>query len=98
MCVPLSSQCSVQVILFFFLQILFRWVYADIPVLPPREREREREKCWQLCRSMFKESACCLVFALPVFHCSLLIVTDVAGCFKSSGFHFPGELSFDGYQ
>ena len=63
-----------------------------------REREREKEKCWQLCRSMFKESACCLVFALPVFHCSLLVVTDVAGCFKSSGFHFPGELSFDGYQ
>lgn len=95
-CVSLCLRSAVCKSFCFFSQILFRWVYAGIPVLPPRERERER--CWQLCRSMFKESACCLVFALPVFHCSLLIVTDVAGCFKSSGFHFPGELSFDGYQ
>lgn len=31
-----AVQCASHFV--FFLQILFRWVYADIPVLPQRER------------------------------------------------------------
>lgn len=36
-----AVQCASHFV--FFPQILFRWVYAGIPVLPLRERERERE-------------------------------------------------------